>query len=95
MIDKNLDEEKNRLQKEARLWAWVLFGAVMAPVVMYPGNLGPIAIAVGWLFFGFPAFYVGNFLGKVFWPPRLFYRLFLAILAIVLFVFMFDYVKTH
>jgi hypothetical protein len=95
MIDENLVEEKRLILRESRLWAWVLFSAAMVPVVMHPGNLGPIAIAVGWLFIGLPVFYVGNFLGKVFWPPRLIYRAFLVILAVVIFGFMFVYVKTH
>jgi len=93
-MDKNSSEEKNQRRKEERLWAWVLSVAIVLPVVMHPGNLGPIAIIYGLLLFSLPAFYVGSFLGRYFWPPQLIYRLFLVILAIVSFLFMLDSVKT-
>jgi hypothetical protein len=96
MSDTNCTEEKKQQPtKEERVWAWAIFGAAMLPGFMYPGNLGPLGIATGLLFFGFPAYAVGSFLGKHFGVPHFNNRLLLVILCVVIFAFMVDYFKHH
>ncbi len=95
MINRGAREGKSHYRKEARLWALVFFGSVMLPIIMFPGNLGPIAMVIGLITYALPASAIGFLLGMIFGSPRLANRICLAGLGIGLSASMFYYLITH
>ena len=95
MTDKGARKGDNHNRKEARLWALVFFGSVMLPIIMFPGNLGPIAMVIGMITYALPASAIGFLTGMIFGSPRLANRICLAALGIGLSAYMFNYLITH
>lgn len=95
MSDRKVSDYLARQLVEAKLWALVCCGCVMLPIIMNPGNLGPIAIAYGFVIHGFPALCIGFILGIIFGSQIFVSRLLLAVLGGVVLSYMFDYVKTY
>lgn len=89
-----VDQNKGcRPNKHAWDMAWFYFSCVMLPCILFPGNLGPIAIVIGLILFGLPALGAGFVLGKLFSPPSLLNRFILYGVGVGLMVYMFDYVR--
>ena len=95
MTDKGARKGNNHNRKEARWWALVFFGSVMLPIIMFPGNLGPIAMVIGMITYALPAAAVGFLTGMIFGSPRLANRICLAALGIGLSAYMFNYLIAH
>ena len=95
MINNGAREGKSHYRKEARLWGLVFFWAVMLPIIMYPGNLGPIAMVIGFIVYALPASAIGFLLGKIFGSPRLANRICLVGLGIGMSAYGFYYLITH
>lgn len=62
----------------------------MLPCILYPGNLGPIAIVACLIFYGSPALVAGLILGNVFSSQSLINRLVLTLLGVGMSVYMFN-----
>jgi len=90
MNDRKDRGDPGRHDKWTWLWAWVYLGCVMLPCILYPGNLGPIAVVVCLIVYGSPAFVAGLILGNIFRSQSLINRLILTALGIGMSVYMFS-----